>query len=136
MREKFMRFMQGRYGVDALSRFTMVLALICIVLTMFIRRGSSLGMLLDVLGLALIIYTYFRIFSRNIQKRYGENQKYLSMTSRFRSRMNKEKNMMSQRKTHHIYTCPSCGQKIRIPRGKGKIEIDCPKCHTKFIKRS
>ena len=79
---------------------------------------------------------YFRIFSRNIQQRYAENQKYLQMTSKFRFRFNKEKNLMKQRKTHHIYSCPGCGQKVRIPRGKGKIEIECPKCHTKFVKRS
>ena len=60
----------------------------------------------------------------------------LAMTSKFRLRFNKEKNLMKQRKTHHIYNCPGCGQKIRIPKGKGKIEIDCPKCHTKFVKRS
>ena len=112
MRDKFNKFMQGRYGVDELSRFTMGAALVLIILTMFIT-----------------------MFNRN-QQRYAENQKYLQMTSKFRLRFNKEKNLMKQRKTHHIYSCPGCGQKVRIPRGKGKIEIECPKCHTKFVKRS
>lgn len=136
MKDKFIKFMQGRYGVDQFSKFTMGVALAAIILAIFAKPGSAVGSLLDTLGLAAIIYTYFRIFSRNIQKRYAENNKYLSMTSKLRLRFNKEKNLMEQRKTHHIYSCPSCGQKIRIPRGKGKIEIECPKCHTKFIKRS
>lgn len=136
MKDKFIKFMQGRYGVDQFSKFTMGVALVSIILAIFVKPGSAVGSLLDTLGLAAIIYTYFRIFSRNIQKRYAENAKYLSMTSKLRLRFNKEKNLMKQRKTHHIYSCPSCGQKIRIPKGKGKIEIECPKCHTKFIKRN
>ena len=129
--------MQGRYGVDSLAKFTMGAALVCIVLAMFLGiKWPSLGSVLDTLGLVSIIYTYFRILSRNIQKRYEENQKYLDATYKIRVRFAREKNLMEQRKTNHIYTCPGCGQKIRIPRGKGKIEIDCPKCHTKFIKRS
>lgn len=136
MKDKFIKFMQGRYGVDQFSKLTMGVALAAIILAIFAKPGSAVGSLLDTLGLAAIIYTYFRIFSRNIQKRYAENNKYLSMTSKLRLRFNKEKKLMEQRKTHHIYSCPSCGQKIRIPRGKGKIEIECPKCHTKFIKRS
>lgn len=137
MKEKFTKFMQGRYGVDSLAKFTMGVALVCIVLAMFLGiKWPSLGSVLDTLGLVSIIYTYFRILSRNIQKRYEENQKYLDATYKLRVRFAKEKNLMAQRKTNHIYTCPGCGQKIRIPRGKGKIEIDCPKCHTKFIKRS
>lgn len=136
MKEKFIKFMQGRYGVDQFSKFTMGVALVAIVVSIFVKRGSLLGTLLDVVGLLAIVYTYFRIFSRNIQKRYAENQKYLGMTGKFRLRMNKEKNLMEQRKTHHIYSCPGCGQKIRIPKGKGKIEIECPKCHNKFVKRS
>lgn len=136
MKEKFMRFMQGRYGVDGFARFTMGVALVCIVVSVFFRNGSTAGALLNTLGLASIIYTYFRMLSRNVSRRYAENQKYLAMTSKLRQRFNREKNMMQQRKTHHIYTCPSCGQKIRIPRGSGKkVEIDCPKCHTKFIKK-
>ena len=136
MKEKFMKFMQGRYGVDGLARFPMGGALVCIVVSVFFQKGSTAGALLNTLGLAAIIYTYFRILSRNVSKRYAENQKYLSMTSKLRQSFNREKSMMQQRKTHHIYTCPGCGQKIRIPRGSGKkVEIDCPKCHTKFIKK-
>lgn len=136
MKDKFYRFMQGRYGVDQFAKFTMGVALVSIVLAIFVNTGSSAGSLLDMLGLVAIVYTYFRIFSRNIAKRAQENQKYLSATAKLRQRLNKEKNMMKQRKDYHIYTCPSCGQKVRIPRGKGKIEISCPKCHSKFVKRS
>lgn len=136
MKEKFLKFMEGRYGVDAFARFTMIVALACIVISIFFPGRSVIGALLNTIGLLAIIYTYFRMLSRNIQKRYSENERYLAVTSGIRQRFNREKNMMQQRKTHHIYTCPSCGQKIRIPRGKGRIEIDCPKCHTKFIKKS
>lgn len=129
--------MQGRYGVDDFSRFIMGVALTLIILTMVVTMfNRNVGSILDFLEIAAIVYAYFRIFSRNIQQRYAENQKYLQVTSKFRLRFNKEKNLMKQRKTHHIYSCPGCGQKIRIPRGKGKIEIECPKCHTKFVKRS
>ena len=137
MRDKFNKFMQGRYGVDDLSRFTMGTALVLIILAMFANIFSrTAGSTLDILGVAAIVYAYIRIFSRNIQQRYAENQKFLQMTSKIRFRFNKEKDLMKQRKTHHIYSCPGCGQKIRIPKGKGKIEIECPKCHTKFVKRS
>ena len=128
--------MQGRYGSDQFARFTMGLALVLVILTLFVSRYSSVGFLLDFLGMLCIVYTYYRIFSRDIQKRYEENRKYLEMTAKLRNRFNKEKNLMRQRKNHHIYSCPGCGQKIRIPRGKGRIEIECPKCHTRFVKRS
>ena len=68
MREKFMRFMQGRYGVDQFAKFTMGVALVSIVLAIFVNTGSSAGSLLDMLGLVAIVYTYFRIFSRNISE--------------------------------------------------------------------
>ena len=136
MKEKFMRFMQGRNGVDQFARFTMGVALAAIVLTLFTGTRSGIGAFLDLFGMAAIVYTYFRIFSKNISKRYQENQKYLRMTDKLRARFQKEKRMMSQRKDYHIYSCPGCGQKIRIPRGGfKKVEIECPKCHTKFIKR-
>ena len=131
MREKIQRFMIGRYGADELAKAQSIAALVLLFWSMFSRLGIFYW-----LAIALMIYSTWRMFSKNISARYAENQKYLQMTSKFRLRFNKEKNLMKQRKTHHIYSCPGCGQKIRIPRGKGKIEIECPKCHTKFVKRS
>lgn len=136
MKEKFIRFMQGRYGVDQLARFSMGAALVLIIAAIFVRRGSTAGAVLDTAGLLIIVYTYYRIFSRDIQKRYAENQKFLRTVGKIRMRFSREKSIMEQRKTYHIYTCPGCKQKIRIPKGKGKIEIECPKCHTKFVKKS
>ena len=131
MRNRFQQFMYGRYGMDQLNRFLSTVALIVLVVSIFVRRP-----IVEIVALALLFWCYYRMFSKNISKRYAENQKYLGYTQKIRSRFTREKNMMEQRKTHHIYTCPGCGQKIRIPRGKGqKVEIECPKCHAKFVKR-
>lgn len=136
MREKLNRFMQGRYGADSFSRFTMGVALVSIILTIFLRNGSILRSILDFIGVAAIVYSYYRMLSRDISARYAENQKYLTKTEKLRQRLNREKYHLQQRKDYHIYKCPSCSQKIRMPRGKGKVEINCPKCHTKFVKKS
>lgn len=131
MKEKFIRFMYGRYGVDAFGKFLVVLGLALIIFSGFTRFR-----LIPLLAWVVIIYAYFRIFSRNIYKRSAENQSYLKRTAKIRSFWWNQKNLMKQRKTHHIYKCPSCHQKIRVPKGKGKIEIRCPKCQNTFVKRS
>lgn len=131
MKEKFIRFMQGRYGTDQLNKMLLIVTLVCIVLSMFFHSA-----IFEILILALLILLYFRMFSRNIPKRYAENQKYLAMTAGLRSKFLKKKNEASQLKDYHIYKCPNCKQKIRIPRGRGKIMVRCPKCGTEFMKKS
>ena len=131
LKQKFRKFMTGRYGVDELSKFFMVILLILIVLSIFIRNPG-----LDSLILGLLIISYFRMFSKNVSKRYQENQRYLNIKNKFLGKIRKEKYIMNQRKEYHIYTCPNCKQKIRIPKGKGKLNITCPKCHTEFIKNT
>ena len=76
------------------------------------------------------------MFSRNISKRYAENQKYLAIENKVRHFFGQKKYIQQQRKEFHIYSCPQCKQKIRIPRGKGKVSIRCPKCGNEFIKKS
>lgn len=132
-RERMYRFMQGRYGAsgaDALTRFLSVLILITLILSMFRVPFCYL------VGLLLIIYMYFRMLSRNYYKRQQENNFYLKQEYKVRSFWNGLVRNIRQRKTHHIYKCPTCKQKIRVPRGKGRIEIRCPKCNTRFIKKS
>jgi predicted RNA-binding Zn-ribbon protein involved in translation (DUF1610 family) len=130
LREKFYRFMQGRYGSDQFNRFLMILALVCFVVSLF---GAGI---FYVIGIGILVYAYFRMLSKNVYKRREENNVYMRYEYRVRQRFASWKRDMSQRRTHHIYKCPSCRQKIRIPRGKGKIEIRCPKCGRTFIKRS
>ena len=131
MKEKFQRFMMGRYGVDDLSRF-LLYVLVGLMVLNFIFRNALISLLL-IAGLAVI---YVRMFSRNHSKRYEENARVLRLKDKVLGRFRQEKNLAAQRKVYHIYTCPGCKQKIRVPRGKGKIEVTCPKCHTSFIKKS
>ena len=134
MRERFYRFMQGRYGADELSKAILAAMVVCVVFSWF--ADGVVKTMFGIAMWALLIYSYMRMFSKNHTKRWAENQKYLSFKNRILGRINKEKNYAQQRKTHRIYSCPGCKQKIRVPKGKGKIEISCPKCRTKFIKRT
>ena len=131
MKERFNRFMVGRYGVDDLSKFMLGFSVAMMVVNLFCRIR-----LLNTVVLILLVLVYFRMFSTNIQKRYAENVRYLTYKGRFFGFFGKTKRRALDLKTHHIYRCPSCRQKIRIPRGKGRIMITCPKCRTEFEKKS
>lgn len=131
MREKLQRFMAGRYGVDSFSRFLSWTSMLLLLLSIFI-----LGAPLYTLAILILIYSYYRTFSKNYAKRSRENEIYMRYTAKIRLRFQKFKYHMSIRQTHHLYTCSQCKQMIKIPRGKGKIEITCPKCQNKFIKKS
>ena len=130
MKEKIAKFMQGRYGVDQLNRFLLGVSIVLLLISFFA------GDLFYLLAFACLGYSYYRMFSKNFNKRYEENQKFTRYAYKWWVFKDKQKNALRQRKNYHIYKCPSCRQKIRIPRGKGKVAISCPKCHYEFIKRS
>ena len=131
MKERMQRFMAGRYGNDQLNQFIFIVAIISMVLEIITRQS-----LFYTLTLVLLILAYVRVFSRNINKRYEENMKFLQKKDAILNKFRKQKYYAAQRRNFHIYTCPQCKQKIRIPKGKGKISITCPKCRTSFSKKS
>ncbi len=130
-RERYARFMIGRYGTDKLGQFLNGAAIVFILAGIFIRSP-----LVDIVTLICLILCYSRMFSKNIGKRFEENQKFERIWFQVSERTRRLRFKLSQNRKYHIYKCPDCGQKIRIPRGKGRISIHCPKCNTDFIRKS
>ena len=116
------RFMAGRYGHDRLNLTLLVVG--CALCFVQFITPSSVDVVLMILSEALLILSLFRCFSRNTYKRYSENRKFLLLIARIKDR------------DHRYYACPKCRQTVRVPKGKGKISITCPKCREKFIKKT
>lgn len=117
------RFMMGRYGTDKLNILLLSVGLAVTAINLFINQ-AVVNLVLMLLGWLLMGLVIFRTLSRNTYKRYRENRKYLMLLQRIRDR------------EHRYYDCPKCRQQVRVPRGKGKIAITCPKCREKFIKKT
>ena len=128
---RFARFMQGRNGMDDLGKALNVVVIVLLLLSIFTRAG-----LFYILALAVMVYMYFRVFSKNTPKRYKENQRYRNFRYDTAIKWNKKKLEWNQRKIYRFFRCPMCKQKVRVPKGRGKICITCPKCKAEFIKRS
>ena len=77
-----------------------------------------------------------RMFSKDLSKRSAENQWYLKKEMKVRGWWQRKKKAIAGRKEYKIYKCPKCGQKIRVPRHKGKIAIRCRKCGEEFIRKT
>ena len=135
MKEKLRQFMIGRYGVDDLSRAQIIVSMVLLLVSTFLSAFFRVNILYW-LGLALLIYSYFRILSRNVSKRYEENQRYLNAKYRAVVKKNNLKKRWAQRSTYRFFKFPQCKQTVRVPKGRGKICITCPKCKTEFIKKS
>lgn len=130
MRDWFRRLMMGRYGVDQLTWVLLVLSLL-LSLCGSIFRVQLLG----ILCWAVLVVCYLRIFSRNIYARQLENQRFMQFWWKLKNGRSKRPSW-EQRKNYKVFSCPTCKQKLRVPRGKGKISISCPKCGRSFIKKT
>lgn len=127
--ESMRRMMYGRYGLDKLNVFLMTAAVALCLVGFLVSRffgavGALIGTLTSLLSYGLLFWYLFRVFSRNIEKRSLENRRYLTLKARLTDRSNR------------YYRCPNCRQTVRVPRGRGKICIKCPKCGEKFVRKS
>lgn len=117
------RFMEGRYGTDKLNTTILGVGVAVCVVSLFVK-GAAANLILICLSYGLMFWAIFRSLSRNTYKRYKENRKYLMLLERIKD------------KEHRYFDCPRCHQPVRVPKGKGKIAITCPKCKEKFIKKT
>lgn len=127
MAEKYRIFMYGRYGYDEFSRFLSIFALVLVLVANFFP-------VLSYLGLAVIIYFVYRTYSKNIPARMREREKFLRIKKKISQFFKRTKNRFKERKTHKYFKCRKCNTYLRVPKGRGKIEITCPMCKTKVTK--
>ncbi len=116
-------FMMGRYGTDRLNMAILSVGLVASLLSIFFTTGL-VDLLLFLLSYGMMFWAIFRSLSRNTYKRYQENRKFLQISERIKDR------------DHRYFDCPKCRQLVRVPRGKGKIAITCPRCREKFAKKT
>ena len=131
LRYKLQQFMQGRYGVDEFSRFLTWAGIAVFFLSLF----NALSFL-RIPALALMIFSLFRTYSKNTDKRLRERTWYLGIRDKVKGFFSLLKKKWTDRKTQIYFRCPGCKKVLRVPRGKGTIKVTCPQCRQEIIKRT
>ena len=119
----YRNFMAGRYGTDRLNMVILSVGLVASLLSVLIKF-APVNLVLFFLSYGRMFWAIFRTLSRNTYKRYQENRRFLQLVGRAKDR------------EHRYFDCPKCRQMVRVPRGKGKISITCPRCREKFVKKT
>ena len=124
----------GRNGFDSLSRFLSIAGLIILSASIALRifHYDIFGLVLSIIAIVVFAYAYFRALSRNISARHTENQAYLNLISGVKRNLNNRKDIHNDKKINKVVKCPNCSQKIRIPKGKGLLQVKCPNCRIEF----
>ncbi len=130
-REKIASFMSGRYGVDALSKFMLIIYVALAVVMIFVRNGIGYY-ILQAMSLVLFALIFWRMFSRNLPRRTAENEKYLYVKKGIREKIFSQRNKWKYRKTHVYRKCLYCGVQIKLRRVSGDHKCACPKCGESF----
>ena len=115
--------MVGRYGTDRLNMVILSVGLVTSLLSV-IFKFAPVNLVLFVISYGMMFWAIFRTLSRKTYKRYQENRKFLQLMGRLKDR------------EHRYFDCPKCRQMVRVPRGKGKIAITCPRCREKFVRKT
>jgi len=125
------RFFQGRYGTDELNTVLLIAGLAMTFLA-YIDQLQFFSLL----AYLVLIYALIRSFSRNYDKRQKELGKYLKLKGGILNWFSLQKRKFRERKTHRYFRCKQCRTVMRVPRGKGKIAITCPKCGQKVVQKT
>ncbi|MEF9879022.1 MAG: hypothetical protein RSE58_00010 [Clostridia bacterium] len=141
IKQAFRSFMSGRHGTDQLSMALLWSGLLSYLLGSIIGsiQGSVIwpmvGLVLNVAGFAAYVFTIFRIFSRNNEKRNAENRRYTTMMERYKVKSKQAKVRYQNRKKFKYFKCPGCKAWLRVPRGTGVVTVTCSRCHNSFTQK-
>lgn len=124
---KLAQWMQGRYGPDALYMDSKWLYIILAVSNLFVR-----SLILSAITAGALIWTIFRVFSKNRSKRAEENRQYLQFKDRLRKQFMRLKNRWKERNTHRYRPCPHCHTTLRLAKQIGTVKGTCPVCKKPF----
>ena len=128
IRTSLNKLMAGRHGADEFSMALLIAGLLLSIIGSLTRIG-----IMSLLSLALYIYAIFRMFSRNHEKRYQENQKYISLThGSLRQFFVRLKNI----RKYKYFKCPQCHARLRLPRKVGEVTVTCGKCRHAFKQKA
>ena len=135
--DKFKKFMYGRYGVDQFGKDMVILGVSLSVLSMLLNWFNIplITTVLSLVSTTLIVYIIYRTFSKNINRRVMENNKYLGKKNRFLTICRFNITRLKDSKEFVYIKCPNCKKFSRVPRGRGKIKITCRVCKTQFNKK-
>ena len=128
---KVRSFMNGRYGLDELSKFLVISGMIMMVLSSVFNVR-----ILYYLSAVLYVVGFVRCFSFNFYSRQRERTIYLSVKKKFSDRLKLYKKIFAERRQFKYFKCKNCGAYWRVPKGRGKVEISCRNCKTKMIKKT
>jgi len=132
------RFMYGRNGMDQLNRalfWVYIILWLAGNIVSMVVRSDILNMVFNALMWVLFVAIFFRMFSKNLPKRREENQKWINWWWGVRNKSAGARARHAD-KDHKYFTCKGCKTICRVPVGKGKIIITCPKCGAKIEART
>lgn len=124
------RMMYGRYGGDQLSWF-----LLAVYVLLSLLSGLPYLGILSWAALAVLVWSFYRMFSRQYDRRRAENARFLSLAGPAIRWVKMRRTILRDRE-HRYFRCPNCGQYLRVPRGKGRITINCRSCGVSFEEKS
>ncbi len=134
---------QGRYGNDHLNRALSIVAIVFALLAMFLPRNSIVGLAFSAISMVLIVWMFVRMFSRDFSARAAENAKFvvwwMPLKNKFQAFFSKNaartaghNPTFAERRKYKYFICTQCAQRLRVPRGKGKLRVTCTRCGNKF----
>lgn len=139
-----------RFKMDELNKTLLISAGVCLLVSMVLSNVPAATVTFRVLFALCAVYFVFRQFSKKQDRRYQENLQYLTFVTGIKEFFKKlfhpqQKNRGQRSKLgekwyqyrHFKYLiCPQCAQRLRVPKGKGKIMVTCPNCRNRFLAKS